>query len=52
MYVMIVHGLASKALREAGQKSISRAFPVIPGSFIRKPITDTIVIRTNTAIFI
>jgi hypothetical protein len=49
MYVINVHGLKSSAFKEAGTEKISRAFSEISGLFIRKPVTATIVIRTNTA---
>jgi hypothetical protein len=52
MYVTNVHGLASKALKEAGTEKRSRAFPEISRSLSRKPIAVTIVKRTKTAILI
>jgi hypothetical protein len=52
MYVINVHGLARRALKEAGTEKRSRAFPAISWLLSRNPIEATIVIRTNTAMFI
>ena len=52
MYVINVHGLASKVFNDAGTEKMSRAFPEISRFVSRKPITATIVIRTNTAMLI
>jgi hypothetical protein len=52
MYVISVHGLNSRALKEEGTEKISRTLPEISGFLSKNPIAATIVIRTNAKILI
>jgi hypothetical protein len=52
MYVINVHGLSNKALKEAGTEKRSRAFPDISWLLSRNPIPATIDNRIKTTILI